>query len=71
MAQKQPFYRVVIEGSNGQSFEINRFTSIKFSYSLNSAGNAEMQIPINDVKINPITTVPLTSWIRIYLAMAL
>lgn len=66
MAQKQPFYRVVIEGSNGQSFEINRFTSIKFSYSLNSAGNAEMQIPINDVKINPITTVPLTSWIRIY-----
>lgn len=66
MAQKQPFYRVVIQGSNGQSFEINKFTSIKFVYSLNSAGNAELQIPVNDLKINPITTSPLTTWIKIY-----
>lgn len=66
MAQKQPFYRVVIRGANGQSFEINKFTSVKFVYSLNSAGNAELQIPVNDLKINPITTTALTTWIRIY-----
>lgn len=66
MAQQPPFYRVIIEDPNGKQIVMKRFSSLKFSYSLNRSSSAELVVPIRSVNVTELTTASLKSWLRVY-----
>ena len=66
MPNQPPYYRVIIENAAGDYVEMHDFTSLKYSYSLNNAGYAELTLPLKSAKVNSLTVAPLQSWLRVY-----
>lgn len=61
-----PSYKVIIRNAAGENVEMNRFSSLKFEYSLNRGSTAELNMALVSDKLDNLSTATLNSWMSVY-----